>query len=83
MLTTSETKEIRGRQVELNSYFLVRAVVFEELVIECRWLGAATANVYIDGKEVDCFTSYEMKTIEDLEQQFIEWLAYQFELEEE
>ena len=57
-------------------------VVFKyENNIEISWNGSATFNVFVDGKNVNCFTDYDIKTIEEAQQSADEWLA--MELEEE
>ena len=73
---------IHGRQVELRSHYVAKALIDGEFEIECRWNGSSIGNDYVGGKEVDCFTNYEMKTAEDFEEYFLEWLGYQFELED-
>jgi len=49
--------------------------------IEIVWNGLATFNVFVDGKNVNCFTDYNIKTIDEAQQSADEWLA--MELEEE
>ena len=40
-------------------------VVFKyENNIEIMWNGSATFNVFVDGKNVNCFTEYDIKTID-------------------
>ena len=57
-------------------------VVFKyENNIEISWNGSATFNVFVDGKNVNCFTDYNVKTMEEAEESANEWLA--IELEEE
>ena len=57
-------------------------VVFKyENNIEIMWNGSATFNVFVDGKNVNCFTEYDIKTIDEAQQSADEWLA--MELEEE
>ena len=57
-------------------------VVFKyENNIEISWNGSATFNVFVDGKNVNCFTDYNIKTIDEAQQSADEWLA--MELEEE
>ena len=57
-------------------------VVFKyENNIEISWNGSATFNVFVDAKNVNCFTDYDIKTIEEAQQSADEWLA--MELEEE
>jgi len=57
-------------------------VVFKyENNIEISWNGSATFNVFVDGKNVNCFTEYDIKTIDEAQQSADEWLA--MELEEE
>ena len=46
-----------------------------------RWNGSATFNVFNDGKEVNVFTDYTCKTIEQAKQSAEEWLDN--ELQEE
>ena len=57
-------------------------VVFKyENNIEIMWNGSATFNVFVDGKNVNCFTEYDIETIEQAQRSADEWLA--MELEEE
>ena len=57
-------------------------VVFKyENNIKISWNGSATFNVFVDGKNVNCFTDYNIKTIDEAQQSADEWLAT--ELEEE
>ena len=57
-------------------------VVFKyEDNIEIIWNGFGTFNVFVDGKNVNCFTDYDVKTMEEAQQSADEWLA--MELEEE
>ena len=49
--------------------------------IEITWNGGATFNVFVDGKNVNCFTDYDVNTMEEAQQSADEWLA--MELEEE
>jgi len=57
-------------------------VVFKyENNIEISWNGSATFNVFVDGKNVNCFTQYHIETAEQAQRVADEWLA--MELEEE
>ena len=57
-------------------------VVFKyENNIEISWNGSATFNVFVDGKNVNCFTEYDIETIDQARKSADEWLA--MELEEE
>tara|TARA_Y100000114_G_scaffold3679_1_gene3003 strand:- start:150 stop:362 length:213 start_codon:yes stop_codon:yes gene_type:complete len=57
-------------------------VVFKyENNIEISWNGGATFNVFVDGKNVNCFTEYDIETIDQARKSADEWLA--MELEEE
>ena len=57
-------------------------VVFRyENNIEIMWNGSATFNVFVDGHNVNCFTEYDIETIEQAQRSADEWLA--MELEEE
>jgi hypothetical protein len=49
--------------------------------IEISWNGSATFNVFVNGKNVNCFTEYDIETIEQAQRSADEWLA--MELEEE
>ena len=49
--------------------------------IEITWNGSATFNVFVDGKNVNCFTEYDIETIEQAQRSADEWLHS--ELEEE
>ena len=57
-------------------------VVFKyENNIEISWNGSATFNVFVDGKNVNCYTEYDIETIEQAQRSADEWVA--MELEEE
>ena len=57
-------------------------VVFKyEDNIEIIWNGFGTFNVFVDGKNVNCFTEYDIETIDQAQKSADEWLA--MELEEE
>jgi len=49
--------------------------------IEISWNGSATFNVFVDGKNINCFTEYNIKNIDQAQQSADDWLSY--ELEEE
>ena len=66
----------------LNTKLINSDVVFKyENNIEISWNGSATFNVFVDGKNVNCFTEYDIKNIDQAQQSADEWLA--MELEEE
>ena len=52
----------------------------EGCLIQARWYGGGTVNVYVDGKVVDVFTNYSIKTPDDLAKSFEEYLHYEQEL---
>ena len=59
-------------------------VVFKyENNIEIMWNGSATFNVSVDGKNLNCFTDYDVKTMEEAQQSADEWLAMELEEENE
>jgi hypothetical protein len=49
--------------------------------IEISWNGSATFNVFMNGKAVNCFTEYDIETLDQARKSADEWLA--IELEEE
>ena len=49
--------------------------------IKIVWNGSATFNVFNDGKEVNVFTDYTCKTIEEAKQSAEEWLEEQLQEE--
>jgi len=66
----------------LNTKLINSDVVFKyENNIEISWNGSATFNVFVDGKNVNCFTEYDIETIEQAQRSADEWLHS--ELEEE
>jgi hypothetical protein len=66
----------------LNTKLINSDVVFKyENNIEISWNGSATFNVFVDGKNVNCFTEYNIETIEQAQRSADEWLHS--ELEEE
>ena len=66
----------------LNTKLINSDVVFKyEDNIEISWNGSATFNVFVDGKNVNCFTEYDIETIEQAQRSADEWLHS--ELEEE
>ena len=57
-------------------------VVFKyEDNIEIIWNGFGTFNVFVDGKNVNCFTDFTVRNSDQAPQSADEWLA--MELEEE
>ena len=49
--------------------------------IEIEWNGSATFNVFNGGKNVNCFTDYSAKTMEQAQVIADEWLEEQLEEE--
>ncbi len=49
--------------------------------IDIVWNGSATFNVFVNGKNVNCFTEYDIETLDQARKSADEWLA--IELEEE
>ena len=49
--------------------------------IEIEWNGSATFNVFNGGKNVNCFTDYGCKTMEQAQESADEWLGEQLEEE--
>ena len=49
--------------------------------IEIEWNGSATFNVFNGGKNVNCFTDYSAKTMEQAQKSSDEWLEEQLEEE--
>ena len=56
-------------------------ILFEypEHEIEIEWNGSATYNVFNGGKNVECFTDYSAKTMEQAQVIADEWLEEQLE----
>ena len=49
--------------------------------IEIEWNGSATFNVFNGGRNVNCFTDYNCKTMEQAQQSADEWLEEQLQEE--
>ena len=49
--------------------------------IEIEWNGSATFNVFNGGRNVNCFTDYSAKTMEQAQKSSDEWLEEQLEEE--
>tara|TARA_R100001244_G_C5115197_1_gene122131 strand:- start:46 stop:255 length:210 start_codon:yes stop_codon:yes gene_type:complete len=49
--------------------------------IEIEWNGSATFNVFNGGRNVNCFTDYGCKTMEQAQESADEWLGEQLEEE--
>ena len=49
--------------------------------IEIEWNGSATFNVFNGGKNVECFTDYDCKTMEQAQKSADEWLEEQLQEE--
>ena len=49
--------------------------------IEIEWNGSATFNVFNGGKNVECFTDYGCKTMEQAQKSAEEWVAAQLQEE--
>jgi hypothetical protein len=49
--------------------------------IEIEWNGSATFNVFTGGKNVNCFTDYSAKTMEQAQKSADEWLTEQLQEE--
>ena len=47
--------------------------------IEIEWNGSATFNVFNGGKNVECFTDYGCKTMEQAQKSADEWLEEQLQ----
>ena len=58
-------------------------IVFEypDNQIEIEWNGSATFNVFTGGKNVECFTDYGCKTMEQAQKSADEWLEEQLQEE--
>ena len=58
-------------------------IVFEypDNQIEIEWNGSATFNVFTGGKNVNCFTDYSAKTMEQAQKSADEWLTEQLQEE--
>ena len=49
--------------------------------IEIEWNGSATFNVFNGGKNVECFTDYNCRTMEQAQKSADEWLEEQLQEE--
>ena len=49
--------------------------------IEIEWNGSATFNVFTGGKNVECFTDYNCKTMDQAQKSANEWLEEQLKEE--
>ena len=49
--------------------------------VEIEWNGSATFNVFTDGRNVNCFTDYNCKTMEQEQKSAEEWLEEQLQEE--
>ena len=49
--------------------------------VEIEWNGSATFNVFNGGQNVNCFTDYNCKTMEQAQKSADEWLEAQFQEE--
>ena len=49
--------------------------------VEIEWNGSATFNVFNGGRNVNCFTDYSAKTMEQAQKSSDEWLAEQLQEE--
>ena len=47
--------------------------------IEIEWNGSATFNVFTGGKNVNCFTDYSCRTMEQAQKSSDEWLEEQLQ----
>tara|TARA_Y100001951_G_C11219155_1_gene227662 strand:+ start:346 stop:606 length:261 start_codon:yes stop_codon:yes gene_type:complete len=58
-------------------------ILFEypDYQVEIEWNGSATFNVFNGGKNVNCFTDYSAKTMEQAQKSADEWLEEQLEEE--
>ena len=58
-------------------------ILFEypDYQVEIEWNGSATYNVFNGGKNVNCFTNYSAKTMEQAQVIADEWLEEQVEEE--
>jgi hypothetical protein len=60
-----------------------RRILFEypDHQIEIEWNGSATFNVFNGGHNVNCFTDYNCKTMEQAQKSADEWLEEQLQEE--
>ena len=49
--------------------------------VEIEWNGSATFNVFTDGRNVNCFTDYNCKTMEQAQKSAEEWVEEQLQEE--
>ena len=49
--------------------------------VEIEWNGAATVNVFNGGRNVNCFTDYSAKTMDQAQKSANEWLEEQLKEE--
>ena len=68
---------------DIEVYTVAEIELDEGRLIQARWHGGGIVNVYVDGKEVDVFTNYSIRTPDDLAKSFEEYLDYEQELANE
>lgn len=68
---------------EIEVYTVAEVELDEGCVIQARWYGGGIVNIYVDGKGVDVFTNYSIRTPDDLAKSFKEYLDYEQELANE
>lgn len=62
--------------IEIDCFTMAVATVYGDLEIKARWYGGAMVNIYFDGKEVDVYNDYDLKTKDDFEKSFESYIQY-------
>ena len=62
---------------EIEVYTVAEVEIDECWKIQARWYGGSGVNVYVDGKEVDYFTNYNIKTPDDLAEALADYIHYE------
>ena len=58
-----------------TAYGVCETTISEDYVVVGRWNGSATVNVSLkDGEVFTCFTNYEMKSLEEFKDAFVDFV---------
>jgi len=68
---------------DIKVYTVAETSGDEQRTIQARWFGGSGVSIFVDGKEVDVFTKYSIKSSDDLAEAFAEYLRYQESLEDD
>lgn len=63
-------------EFEIDCYTVAVATVYGDMEIQGRWYGGAMVNIFVDGKEVDVYNSYDLHSKEAFEKSFEEYVSY-------